>query len=324
MHRPRSVVSSLLGTLCWRGAHQRASTGPHHSGQRVALRCNHIPTGATETGPTSPVSFFWTLLLLRCNGLAETTLTPSAVYARLQPSSKNKWTLVPGIMPRAAWRLSLPCRPTIGPHPGVRTPLCGDCRLALPHAALEPIVIRSILSRPGPCPHRNTSGRWFPAPALELAGVHPLNRVAILADRIRPRNLLSLSRHHGALPARLVEAVDRRFAPGCGGARSLLYSWGSKETGRRGLGFPPDHARPRRGTCFPGRVSVLVEPCFRETVATGRRRVRLGAHHHGHTLRRVERPCRRGPPTSCPHRSPRGYRPVYVEPGFRMGTGAHG
>ena len=42
-----------------------------------------------------------------------------------------------------------------------------------------------------------------------------------------------------------------------------------KETGRGGLDLPPDHARPRRGAGIPGRISVLVEPGFRETVATG-------------------------------------------------------
>src|ERR1035441_492576 len=125
-------------------------------------------------------------------------------------------------MRRAASRLSLPCRPTSGPHPGVRSPLGVDCRLALPHATLERVVIRSIFSSSGRCPRGNTSGRWFPAPALELAGVHPFDGVAVPADRSCPRNLVSLSRHDVAIPARLVEAVDRRVAPGSGGARGLL------------------------------------------------------------------------------------------------------
>src|ERR1039458_1292755 len=98
-------------------------------------------------------------------------------------------------------RLSLSGCPTSGSHPGVRTPLCVDCRLALPHAALELVVIRNILSRLGRCPRRNTSGRWFSAPALELAGVHPLDGVAIPADRSRSRNLVSLCRRDVALPA---------------------------------------------------------------------------------------------------------------------------
>src|SRR5450631_1053024 len=147
---------------------------------------------------------------------------------------------------RHASRLSLPCRPTIGSHLGVRFPVCVDCRLALPHATLELVVIRSIFSSAGRCPRRNTSGRWFPAPALELAGVHPFDGVAVLADRSRSRNLVSLSRRDVTLPAGLVEAVDRRFARGFGGARDLLLSWGSQETGRRGTGIP-------------GRVSALVE-----------------------------------------------------------------
>src|ERR1019366_1753198 len=199
-------------------------------------------------------------------------------------------------MRRAASQLSLSCGPGSGAHPGVRPALCVDCRLALPHAALGLIAIRSILSRPELCARRNTSGRWFPTPALELAGVPPLDGMAILAGRSRPRNFASLSWRHVALPARLVEAVDRRFAPGSGGARSLLHSRGPQETGRRGLGLPPDHARARRGTGIPGCVSVFVEPCFRETVATGQ-----------------QRPCRCGPATSCTHRSPRGYCPNYVE-----------
>ena len=198
------------------------------------------------------------------------------------------------MMWRAASRLSLSCGPASGAHASVRPPFCVDCRLALPHAALELIAIRSIFGSPGRCPRGNTSGRWFPAPALELAGVHPLDGVAILADRSRPRNLVCLSRRDFALPARLVKAVDRRFAGWLWRCPQSSSFWGSQETGRRGLGLPPDHARPRRGTGIPGRVSVLVEPCFRETVATGRRGVRLGAHHHRHTLRRVQRPCRRG------------------------------
>ena len=142
----------------------------------------------------------------------------------------------------------------------MRPSVCVDCRLALPHAALGLIAIRGILGCPERWPHRNTSGRWFPAPALELAGVPPLNGVAILVDRSRPRDLVSLNRRDVALPARLVEAVDPRWALGSCSARGLLYSWGSQETGRRGLGLPPDHARPRRRTGIPGRVSVLVEP----------------------------------------------------------------
>lgn len=39
----------------------------------------------------------------------------------------------------------------------------------------------------------------------------PLNGVAILAHRSRPRNLVSLNRRDVALPARLAEAVDRRW-----------------------------------------------------------------------------------------------------------------
>ena len=89
--------------------------------------------------------------------------------------------------------------------------MCVDCRLALPHAALGLIAIRGILGCPERCPRRNTSGRWFPAPALELAGVPPLSGVAILAHRSRPRNLVSLNRRDVALPARLAEAVDRRW-----------------------------------------------------------------------------------------------------------------
>ncbi len=235
----------------------------------------------------------------------------------------NRFVGPRNIMRRAAWRLSLPCCPRGGAHPGVRPPRCADCRMALPHATLEFVTIRGILSRPESCPRRNTSGRWFPAPALELAGVHPLDGVAILVDRSRSRNLASLSWRDVALPARLVEAVDRRWAAGSGSARSLLHPWGSQETGRRGLDLPSDHARPRRGTGIPGRVSVLVEPCFRKTVATGRRGVRLGAHHHCHPFRRVQRPCRRRPSTPCPYRSPRGYCPVLAELGFRMGTRTH-
>src|ERR1022692_1226429 len=137
-------------------------------------------------------------------------------------------------MRRAAAQLPLSCGPGSGAHPGVRPALCIDCHLALPHAALGPIAIRSILSRPGLCARRNTSGRWFPAPALELAGVPPLDGMAIVAGRSRPRNLASLNWRDVALPARLVEAVDRRFAPGSGRARSLLHSRGPQETGRRG------------------------------------------------------------------------------------------
>src|SRR5208282_4244088 len=79
--------------------------------------------------------------------------------------------------------LSLSCRPRSGAHAGVRPSVCVDCRLALPHAALGLIAIRGILGCPERWPHRNTSGRWFPAPALELAGVPPLNGVAILVVR---------------------------------------------------------------------------------------------------------------------------------------------
>ncbi len=227
------------------------------------------------------------------------------------------------IMRRAARRLSLPCRPGGGAHPGVRPPLCADCHMALPHATLVFVAICGIVSRPESCPRRNTSGRWFPAPALELAGVHSIDGVAILVNRSCPRNLARLSWRDIALPVRLVEAVDRRWAAGSGSARSFLHPWGSQETGRRGLDLPPDHAGPRRGTGIPGRVSVLVEPCFRKAVATGRRGVRLGAHHHCHPFRGVQRPCRRRPSTPCPCRSPRGYRPVFDELGFRMDTRAH-
>jgi len=198
-------------------------------------------------------------------------------------------------MRRAAWRLSLACGPGGGTHPGVRPPLCADCHVALPHAALEFVAIRGILSCPESCPRRNTSSRWFPAPALELAGVHSIDGVAILVDRSRSRNLTSLRWRDIALAAGLVEAVDRSWAAGSGSARNLLHSGGSQETGHRGLDLPSDHARPRRGTGIPGLISVLVEPCFRKTVATGRRGVRLGAHHHCDPFRRVQRACRRRP-----------------------------
>src|ERR1035441_1208321 len=111
-------------------------------------------------------------------------------------------------MRRAAAQLSVSCGPGSGAHPGVHPALCVDCRLALPHAALGPIAIRSILSRAGVCARRNTSGRWFPAPALELAGVPPLDGMAILAGCSRPRNFAGLSWRHVALPAGLVEAVE--------------------------------------------------------------------------------------------------------------------
>jgi membrane protease YdiL (CAAX protease family) len=54
-------------------------------------------------------------------------------------------------MRRAASRLSRQCHPASGSHPGVRPPLCVDCRLALPHATLGLVVIRSILSSSGRC-----------------------------------------------------------------------------------------------------------------------------------------------------------------------------
>src|ERR1039458_4766381 len=158
--------------------------------------------------------------------------------------------------------------------------------MALPHAALGLIATRGVLGNPGRCPRRHASGRWFSAPALELAGVPPLDGMAILADRRRPRNLVSLSWRDVAFPAKLAKGVDRRFAPGSGGAPGLLPAWGSQETGRRGLGLPPDHARPRRRTRIQGCVSVLVEPGFRETMATGECGVRLGDRHRRHTLRR--------------------------------------
>ncbi len=198
-------------------------------------------------------------------------------------------------MRRATWRLSLACSTGGWAHPGVRPPLCADCRMVLPHATLEFVAIRGILSCPESCPRRNTSSRWFPAPALELAGVHSIDGVAILVDRSRSRNFTSLCWRDIALAAGLVEAVDRRWAAGSGSARNLLHSWGSQETGHRGLDLPSDHARPRRGTGVPGRLSVLVEPCFRKTVATGRRGGRLGAYHHCHPFRRVQRACRRRP-----------------------------
>jgi hypothetical protein len=226
-------------------------------------------------------------------------------------------------MRRAARRLSLQCRTGSGAHPGVRFPLGADCHVALPHEALELVAIRGILSRPESCPRGHTSGRWFSAPALELAGVHPLDGVAVPVGRCRPRNLASLDWGDVALPARLVEALDRCWTSGSGSARSLLLSWGSQETGRRGLDLPSDYARPRRGTCIPGGVSVFIEPCFRKTVATGRRGIRLGAHRHCHPLRGVQRPSRRRCSTPCPCRSPCGYRTVLDELGFRMDTRAH-
>src|SRR5664279_5356559 len=140
-------------------------------------------------------------------------------------------------MRRAASQLSLSCGPGSGAHPGVRPALCVDCRLALPHAALGLIVIRSVLSRPGLCARRNTSGRWFPAPALELAGVPPLDGMAILAGRSRPRNLASLNWRDVALPARLVEAVDRRFAPGSGGAALFFILGARKKLDAEGWAF---------------------------------------------------------------------------------------
>jgi len=226
-------------------------------------------------------------------------------------------------MRRAAWRLSLPCRPGGGAHPGVRPPLCANCHMALRHAALEFVAIRGVLSRPESCPRRNTPGPCFPAPALELAGVHPLDGMAILVDRRGSGSLPSLSRRDIALSARLVEAVDHCWAAGSGSACGLLYAWGSQETRRRGLDLPTNHARPRRRIGIPGRISVLVEPCIREAVATGWRGVRLGAHRDCHPLCGVQRPCRRGPAASCSHRSLRGYRPISDELGFRMDTRTH-
>jgi hypothetical protein len=147
-------------------------------------------------------------------------------------------------MRRATSRLFLACRPRSRAHSGVRPPLCVDCRFAIPHAALELMAIRSVLGSPGLRSRRNTSGRWFPAPALELAGVSPLDSMAILAGRPSPRNLASVSGRNVALPVRLVEAVDCRWAPGSGGARSLFHSWGPQEVGCPRLGLSPDHARP--------------------------------------------------------------------------------
>ena len=227
-------------------------------------------------------------------------------------------------MRRAASRLSLPCRTRSGAHPGVHPSLRVDCRLALPNAALALVIVRSILSGLERRPRRNTSAGWFPTPALELAGVHPLDGMAFFAHRARARNLTSLNWRDVAIPAWLAEAVDGRRPPGPGGAGSLLHSGASQETERGGLGLPPDHARPRRGIGIPGRVSVLVEPCFREIVASGQRGVRLGAYHQYDTFRRVQRPCRCGLSTSCQHRSPRGYRTFLDELGFGMDTRTYG
>jgi hypothetical protein len=131
-------------------------------------------------------------------------------------------------------------------------------------------------------------------------------RRAIPAGRCRSGNHVSLDWRDGEFAARLAEAIDHRWAPGSGRARGLLHFGGAQETGRRELGLFADHAWPRRGTGISGRVSVLVESCIRETVAIGQRGVRLGAHHYCHTLCWVQRPCCRGPATSCPRHSPRG------------------
>jgi hypothetical protein len=168
------------------------------------------------------------------------------------------------IMRRGAVQLPVSCSPGSGAYSDVRSPLCVNCCLALPHAALEVIALRCILSRPGLCPRRNTSDRWIPAPALKLAGESVLDRVAILAGRSRAGNLARLDRRDVAAAARLVETVDCRWAAGSGGACGLLHRWGSQKAGRRGLGLLPDHARSGGGTCIPGRVSVLVEPRISE------------------------------------------------------------
>ena len=65
----------------------------------------------------------------------------------------------------------------------------------------------------------------------------PLDGMAVLAGSSRPRNFAGLSWRHVALPARLVEAVARRFAAGSGGARSLLHSRGRKTLDAEGWAF---------------------------------------------------------------------------------------
>ena len=127
---------------------------------------------------------------------------------------------------RRASRLYLQCRSASRAHPGVRPPVCAGCCLALAHAALELAAIRSILGYSERRPRGNTSGRWFPAFALELAGVPSLDRLAVLADCSRAGNFFGLSRPDIAFAARLVETLDRCFAAGSGRARGLLHAWG--------------------------------------------------------------------------------------------------
>ena len=88
-------------------------------------------------------------------------------------------------------------------------------------------IIRGIFDRARRRPRGNTPSRWFSASSLELARVPPVVGVAISGGCHHPWDFTGDHRRNIALPVRLAEAVNGRWACGFGGACCLLRSRGA-------------------------------------------------------------------------------------------------
>src|SRR5579864_1476942 len=114
--------------------------------------------------------------------------------------------------------------------------------MALTHTPVAPPAFRSVVGRTSGFRAGNTTGRRFQASALELAGVLPVDGLAIFAGCSRPRDFTCIDRCYIPLATGLAEAFNRRWTHCLGGARRVLRAWRSQEIGCRGLDLSADYA----------------------------------------------------------------------------------